>query len=267
MDMAAKERIIVALDFPRFDDAKIAVDRLEEAVFFKVGLQAFLQYGQEIITFLEARPTDGSYSHPSVFKEKKQKQDFLPGGERFSNGFLEEKKKKLFLDLKFKDIPNTVYGAVESSLKYSPDFLTLHLSGGADMIKKAVEAAQAAPYLTLLGVTVLTSLSDRDLQETGVGLSTGEAVLKLCELGLKNGVKAFVCSPLEIRPIRERFGKDPVLVTPGIRPLGSDRGDQKRVFTPQMAIEAGSDYLVIGRPITGAENPADAFRKIVEEIK
>ena len=224
------EKIIVALDFDRYYDAKQTVDQLEEAVFFKVGLQAFIKFGEEIITYLKNR------------------------------------KKKLFLDLKFKDIPNTVHGAVQSSMKYLPDFLTLHLSGGAEMIRRAVEAAKADPNLTLLGITVLTSLSDKDLEETGVHLSTEAAVLKLCELGIKNGMQSFVCSPMEIEPIRKRFGNDVVLVTPGIRPQWAAKGDQKRVFTPKMAVEAGSNFLVIGRPITGAENPGEAFRRILTEI-
>jgi orotidine-5'-phosphate decarboxylase len=225
-----KERIIVALDFDRYYDARHVVEQLPEAVFFKVGLQAFLKYGVEIVTYLKNR------------------------------------EKKLFLDLKFKDIPNTVYGGVKSSLKYLPDFLTIHLTGGGEMIKKAVEAAEIAPGLTILGVTILTSLSDDDLKETGMFLSTEEAVLKLCELGLANGLKAFVCSPLEITPIRKRFGKDVVLVTPGIRPRWTARGDQKRVFTPKMAVDAGGNFLVIGRPITEAENPSEAFERILKEI-
>ncbi len=225
-----KERIIIALDFDRYYDARDVVEQLPEAVFFKVGLQAFLKYGVEIVTYLKNR------------------------------------EKKLFLDLKFKDIPNTVYGAVKSSLTYLPDFLTIHLTGGGEMIKKAVEAAEIAPGLSILGVTVLTSLADDDLKETGMFLSTEEAVLKLCGLGLANGVKAFVCSPLEIAPIRKRFGNDVVLVTPGIRPQWAAQGDQKRVFTPKMAVDAGSSYLVIGRPITGAENPSEAFDRILKEI-
>jgi orotidine-5'-phosphate decarboxylase len=228
--MNMTERIIVALDFDRYYDAKQTVDQLEEAVFFKVGLQAFLKFGEEIITYLKIR------------------------------------KKRLFLDLKFKDIPNTVYGAVQSSLKYLPDFLTLHLSGGAEMIKKAVEAAKAEPHLTLLGITVLTSLGHKDLEETGVHLSTEEAVLQLCELGIKNGMQAFVCSPMEIESIRKRFGNDVVLVTPGIRPQWWAKGDQKRVFTPKMAVEAGSNFLVIGRPITQAKNPGEAFSRILTEM-
>jgi len=225
-----KERIIIALDFDRYYDARDVVEQLPEAVFFKVGLQAFLKYGVEIVTYLKNR------------------------------------EKKLFLDLKFKDIPNTVYGAVKSSLTYLPDFLTIHLTGGGEMIKKAVEAAEIAPGLSILGVTVLTSLADDDLKETGMFLSTEEAVLTLCELGLANGVKAFVCSPLEIAPIRKRFGNEVVLVTPGIRPQWAVQGDQKRVFTPKMAVDAGSSYLVIGRPITGAENPSEAFDRILKEI-
>ncbi|MCK4829678.1 orotidine-5'-phosphate decarboxylase [bacterium] len=226
-----KDRIIIALDTDSYLEATMLVDRLPDAVIFKVGLQAFLKFGTPIIDYLKS------------------------------------KNKKVFLDLKFKDIPNTVYGAVKSSLKYSPHFLTIHLSGGADMIKKALEAASSEPGLTILGVTILTSLTNNDLIETGINLPTDIAVLQLCELGLKNGLNAFVCSPLEIEPIKDRFGKDIILVTPGIRPLWSARGDQKRVFTPQMAIEKGSDYLVIGRPITQNANPAEAFQKILKEIE
>lgn len=225
-----KEKIIVALDFDNVTEAKKLADNLEGAVFFKVGLQAFLGFGEKLIAHLKS------------------------------------KNKKLFLDLKFKDIPNTVYGAVKSSLKYAPDFLTIHLSGGAEMIKKAQEAAEEKPGLTILGVTVLTSLSNIDLIETGVNFSARDAVLRLCELGLKNGLKAFVCSPREIQPIREKFGDDVVLVTPGIRPDWSVKGDQKRVFTPKMAIEAGSNYLVIGRPISRSDKPNEAFARILSEI-
>jgi len=225
-----KEKLIIALDFARYEDAKTCVDHLEEAVFFKVGLQAFLEYGPSIIAYLEG------------------------------------KNKKLFLDLKFKDIPNTVYGAVKSSFTYEPDFLTIHVSGGSEMIKKALEAAEERPELTILGVTVLTSLSKKDLEETGINLFTENAVLRLCELGLNNGLNSFVCSPLEIGPIRKRFGEDVTLVTPGIRPQWAAKGDQKRVFTPKMAVDAGSNYLVIGRPITQDENPSEAFNRILLDI-
>lgn len=225
-----QKKIIIALDYDSFDEAQKCVDQLEEAVIFKVGLQAFLDYGQHVIDYLQ------------------------------------NENKKLFLDLKFKDIPNTVYGAVKSSLRYKPDFLTIHVGGGSEMIKQALEAAKERADLTILGVTILTSLSDKDLEETGIALSTQDAVLKLCDLGLKNGLKAFVCSPLEIDTIRKRFGSDVILVTPGIRPAWSVKGDQKRVFTPGMAVDAGSNYLVIGRPITQHKNPAEAFKQILQEI-
>jgi orotidine-5'-phosphate decarboxylase len=225
-----KDRIITALDFENAAEAKKLVDNLEDAFFFKVGLQAFLGFGEELLAHLKS------------------------------------KNKKLFLDLKFKDIPNTVYGAVKSSLKYDPDFLTIHLSGGAEMIKKAVEAAGEKPGLSILGVTVLTSLSNIDLVETGIHFSTEDTVLRLCELGLKNGLNSFVCSPREIEPIRRKFGEDVVLVTPGIRPEWAAKGDQKRVFTPKMAVEAGSNYLVIGRPISRSDNPGEAFAAILSEL-
>jgi orotidine-5'-phosphate decarboxylase len=144
---------------------------------------------------------------------------------------------------------------------------TIHLSGGKEMIRQAVEAARHDPDLTVLGVTILTSLSDTDLEETGMALSTEKSVLKLSELGICNGIKGLVCSPLEVELIRKKFGKEIILVTPGIRPIWSAKGDQKRIFTPKMAIEKGSDYLVIGRPITQNENPASAFLQILNEIQ
>jgi len=228
--MKPEEKIILALDFDNFESARDLVDKLDAACFFKVGLQAYLQFGDPLIKLLQ------------------------------------ERNKRLFLDLKFKDIPNTVHGAVSSALKYEPDFLTIHLSGAGEMIRKAVEAAAPRPSLSVLGVTILTSLSDQDLQDTGMALSTKEAVLKLVGLGLDNGLDSFVCSPLEIAPIREKYGDKPVLVTPGIRPEWSVKGDQKRVFTPRMAVDAGSNYLVIGRPVTKADNPAEAFDRILQEI-
>jgi orotidine-5'-phosphate decarboxylase len=226
-----KDKIIIALDFDNLDIAKKLIDDLNDAVFFKVGLLPFLRFGNEIISYLKS------------------------------------KDKKLFLDLKFKDIPNTVYWAVKSSLKYLPDFLTIHLTGGAEMIKKSIEASKTKNNLRILGVTILTSLSRNDLIDIGVELSVEDTVLKLCDLGLKNGLKSFVCSPLEIESIRKRFGKDITLVTPGIRPDWSEKGDQKRVFTPKMAIQKGADFLVIGRPITQNKNPLKAFKLILQEIE
>ena len=225
-----RERIIVALDFDRFEVAKSLVETLKDVAFYKVGLQAFLKYGPEILRFLEKR------------------------------------KKNVFLDLKFKDIPNTVFWAVKSSMKYDPRFVSIHLSGGSEMIKKAVLASKDSNDMKVLGVSVLTSFSDEDLSETGVKMKTEDAVVKLCSLGVESGLDSFVCSPMEIKPLRKKFRGQIRLVTPGIRPHWAAKGDQKRVFTPKMAIEAGADYLVIGRPITASKDPEGAFKVILNEI-
>lgn len=225
-----KEKIIVAIDSPNFGEAKSLVLSLKETGFLKIGLQSFLGFGSEIIDVIN----------------------------RSGKG--------LFLDLKFKDIPNTVNGAVKSVLKFDPRFLTIHLSGGKDMIIRAVEAAKEKTLLNIVGVTILTSLNKIDLEETGIDMNVESAVLKLVELGLSCGVKHFVCSPKELVPLRNRFGNDIVLVTPGIRPLWASLNDQKRVFTPKMAIERGADYLVVGRPVTGSDDPSGALKKIVSEI-
>ena len=224
------KKIIIALDFAHGAQARQAAAGLPAAVFFKVGLQGFLEYGEAIVAALK------------------------------------KKEKKLFLDLKFHDIPNTVYGAVHSALKYEPDFLTIHLAGGKTMAQKALEAASRRPGLTILGVTILTSLADSDLLQVGMAPPAADRVMQLVEMGMEAGVRGFVCSPREIAPLRRRFGNEIILVTPGIRPQWSEKDDQKRVFTPQMAIEAGSDYLVIGRPVTQAPDPAAAFARIVSEL-
>jgi len=135
------------------------------------------------------------------------------------------------------------------------------------MIKQAIAAGGKNNDCTILGVTVLTSMTDADLKEVGVTWTAESAVLELCRLGIDNGVKGIVCSPLEIAAIRRQFGKDVVLVTPGIRPSWAAQEDQKRVFTPKMAIEAGCNYLVVGRPIVRSKNPVEAFQRIMEEIQ
>lgn len=225
------ERIIVALDVDNHSEAKSLVRKLPKARYFKVGLQAYLEFGERITQFLQ------------------------------------EQGKSLFLDLKFMDIPNTVKGAVQAVLRHNPRFLTVHLMGGGEMAKAAVEASEEAAACTVLGVTVLTSLNQTDLDDFGIPNSVEDTVLRLCETGLKNGINSFVCSPLEIDPIRERFGKAVKLITPGIRPDWSVKGDQKRVFTPSMAISAGADFLVIGRPITRHSSPQQAFDMILDEIE
>lgn len=225
-----RERIIVALDFDRYEVAASLVETLKEAEFYKVGLQAYLKYGPEILRLLK------------------------------------QKKKNVFLDLKFKDIPNTVFWAVKSAIMWEPRFLSVHLSGGREMLNKAVLSARDSENTRILGVSVLTSFSDADLAETGLKMTSEEAVMMLCSLGVESGLDSFVCSPLEIRPLREKFRGQIRLVTPGIRPHWAAKGDQKRVFTPRMAVEAGADYLVIGRPITASKDPAGAFTVILNEI-
>ncbi|MEH6475482.1 MAG: orotidine-5'-phosphate decarboxylase [Sneathiella sp.] len=174
----------------------------------------------------------------------------------------------LFLDLKFHDIPNTVAGAVRSATKaMSPNMMTIHASGGPAMIRAASDAAsefEVAPWI--LAVTVLTSMDGADLNAIGVSADTQDQVLRLAALAQANGATGAICSPLEIAAIRRECGPDFKLVVPGIRPVGSDHGDQKRVKTPIEALQDGADYLVIGRPITGASNPAAAATDIIASL-
>ncbi|HEY3918683.1 MAG TPA: orotidine-5'-phosphate decarboxylase [Stellaceae bacterium] len=173
--------------------------------------------------------------------------------------------KNLFLDLKLHDIPNTVAGAVKSSLALDPLLLTLHAAGGATMMRAAV-AARGAARTKLLGVTVLTSLDDGDLAAVGQSGPAAAQVRRLALLAQASGLDGIVCSPQEVAMLRQACGKDFLLVVPGIRPAGAVVGDQKRVQTPRDAIAAGADYLVIGRPITEAPDPAAAARAIFAEL-
>ncbi len=170
----------------------------------------------------------------------------------------------LFLDVKLHDIPNTVGKAVRSTQAMKPAMLTVHTLGGEAMLQAALH--EAPPDCLILGVTVLTSMDAASLASIGVNDRSDEAVLRLVELGMRAGLSGFVCSAKEITPIRQRFGRDVTLVTPGIRPHGSDSGDQKRVMTPEEAIACGTDYVVIGRPITQHPDPADAARRIAETL-
>ncbi|WP_169543779.1 orotidine-5'-phosphate decarboxylase [Sneathiella aquimaris] len=175
----------------------------------------------------------------------------------------------LFLDLKFHDIPNTVAGAVRSAAKaFQPNMLTIHAGGGPAMIRAAADAsaefAEARPWI--LAVTVLTSMDQDDLAATGVAGQTTDQVIRLAHLAQQNGADGVICSPLEIAALRAECGPDFKLVVPGIRPAGSDHGDQKRVKTPVEALQEGADYLVIGRPITNALDPAAAAQIIVQDL-
>lgn len=178
----------------------------------------------------------------------------------------------LFLDLKYHDIPNTVAGAVRAAVKMRPMILNVHAAGGAAMMRAAQEAA--ADEAALLGikkpkviaVTVLTSMDDRDLNEVGQQGSAADQVLRLARLSRKSGLDGVVCSAREIAAVRRECGARFTIVVPGIRPAGAAAGDQKRTMTPREALDAGADWLVIGRPITGASDPVAAARGILREF-
>lgn len=229
MNSRLAEKIIVALDVATTKEALKLVSLLANDVgFFKIGLQSFTANGPALI-----RPIS------------------LLGP-------------KVFLDLKLHDIPNTVAKAVEAAGELGVKMLTIHLSGGSEMIRAAVAARRND--MLLLGVTVLTSSTDETLAETGISEKTSEHVLRLARLGVANGIDGLVASPHEARTLRAEFGDTIKIVTPGIRPADSSPGDQKRFATPRDAIEAGADYLVIGRPIIAAADPKAAVQQVVAEL-
>lgn len=178
----------------------------------------------------------------------------------------------IFLDLKFHDIPNTVAGAIRAVAPLRPSILTIHTQGGAEMMRRAAETAaeeaakRGAEKPWVVGVTILTSLDDADLSQMAVQHGTEQQVPLLANLANQNGLDGIVCSPKEIGLVRKSLGDDFKLVVPGIRPVGSAAGDQKRVMTPQDAVSAGASVLVIGRPITQAPDPAAAARAIAESL-
>ncbi len=225
-------KLILALDLPDRESALKILDGLRGKLeWVKIGLQMYLKYGANFV-----REVSGM-------------------------GF------KIFLDLKLFDIPNTVASAVESVSALPVSMLTIHASGGREMMRRAVEsAAERNPELLMLGVTVITSFDADSLAETGVELEPEWQVEKLAKLAVDSGLKGLVCSPLEIESLRSILPEDTVLVTPGIRPSGSSADEQKRIMTPADAARAGSDFIVVGRPILKAENPAFAVSKILEEI-
>ncbi|MFT8243306.1 orotidine-5'-phosphate decarboxylase [Roseomonas sp. BN140053] len=175
----------------------------------------------------------------------------------------------VFLDLKFHDIPNTVAGAVRSAAALGPAMLTIHAAGGAPMVqaaRRAAEEAGGADRPAILAVTVLTSLDAATLAATGVAGGPAQQVLRLARVALENGADGLVCSPQEVSRLRDAFGDEPMLVVPGIRPAGSPAGDQARTATPAEALAAGADWLVLGRPLTGAADPAAAARAVAAEL-
>lgn len=225
-------RIIVAVDRMTLADAHADLTRVgPRLAFVKLGLEFFVANG--------------------------------PQGVRAVAGPL-----PLFLDLKLHDIPNTVAGGVRSACGVSPRFLTIHTSGGEAMMRAAAEAAKAAGSSRpmLLGITVLTSLDDSDLRAVGQSGPLRDQARRLASLAQRSGLDGVVCSPHELEALRTECGRDFLLVTPGIRPAAAGSDDQKRAMTPGEAIRRGADYLVIGRPITQADDPAAALAKIAEEV-
>ena len=232
------ERIIVALDVPTFDKACELMDQLgENAKALKVGSQLFTSVGPDMIREIKRRD------------------------------------KKLFLDLKFHDIPNTVARASEVATELGVDMFNVHISGGLEMMRAAAEATKSkATELgiekpIILGVTILTSIDAPTLQEVfGSSKDLEEQIVHMARLAQRAGLDGVVASPREIGPIRAACGSDFVIVTPGVRPEWASHDDQKRTMTPVEALTAGASYVVIGRPIRQAPEPAEALAQIVQEI-
>ncbi len=231
-----RDRIIIALDVGTKREALTLAGELKDARVFKIGMELFTAEGP---AFLEEAVAMG---------------------------------KRPFLDLKYHDIPNTVAGAVRSAARHHVHMLTLHTSGGKEMMAAAVRAAEEESGRTgkekpiLLGVTVLTSLKDEELHRIGFGHAMADQVLRLAVLAKDSGLDGVVCSPHEIDIIKRECGEDFLVVTPGVRPAWAAAQDQKRIMTPAQAIGKGADYLVIGRPITGAPSPHEAFLRVLAEL-
>ena len=230
--MLTKDRLIVALDVPSAAQARQLVQSIgESASTYKVGKQLFTAEGPQLV------------------------RDLVGSG------------RKVFLDLKYQDIPNTVAAAVRSAAELNVSMMTVHASGGSKMLKAAAEAAaQSSSKPMILAVTVLTSMSDEDLQEIGVSGTALSQVLRLGALARRAGCGGLVASAKEAGELRRELGEGFAIVTPGVRPAGAAIGDQARVLTPTDAIEAGATHLVVGRPIIEAPDPAKAAASIVEEI-
>jgi orotidine-5'-phosphate decarboxylase len=231
--LQARDRLIVALDVPGATQARRIVQTLGGAVTtYKIGKQLFTAEGPQVV------------------------RDLVSSG------------RKVFLDLKFHDIPNTVAAAVKAAAQLGVSMMTVHASGGSKMLQAAVEAAVQSPAApVILAVTVLTSLSDSDLQELGIAGNVTSQVLRLGALARAAGCGGLVASAQEAQELRRRLGEDFAIVTPGIRPPDSATGDQARVVTPRDAIAAGATHLVVGRPILDAPDPARAAQQIVQEIE
>ena len=236
--MDARDRLICALDFPTFDEAKALVEELGDAVtFYKVGMELFYGAGPDIIRYLK------------------------------------EKDKKVFLDLKLQDIPNTVANSLAVLTRLGADIMNVHAVGGPKMMAEGMKAVKEAaaelgrPAPKLIAVTVLTSMDEAQWKPLNYARPIGEEVLDLAALTKESGLDGVVASPREAAGIRERCGKDFLIVTPGVRPAWAASNDQSRIATPAAAIGNGSTHLVVGRPITRADNKQEAVRKILEEME
>jgi orotidine-5'-phosphate decarboxylase len=228
-----RESLIVALDVANAEKARALVRELGDSVgFYKVGKELFTAAGPSVVRDLVA---DG---------------------------------KRVFLDLKFHDIPNTVAGAVRTASALGVSLLTVHASGGSRMLRAAADAAaQTGARPIVLAVTVLTSLVSADLEEIGVTGGVEAQVIRLAGLAIRAGCGGIVASAQEAAHLRSSYGAAFTLVTPGIRPAGGIAADQARVVTPEDAIRAGANYLVVGRPISAADNPKEAARAIIHQIE
>lgn len=225
--------LILALDVESLSEAKEMLKNIGPKLkWVKIGLQLFTLYGPSIVRTI----ADLGYA--------------------------------VFLDLKFHDIPNQVASAIRSLKGLPIGLLTLHISGGEEMILWANEARKSIDHkMHLLGITVLTSMDTKALKSIGVNVPLEEQVCKLAELGINSGLQGLVCSPLELSMLRKKLGPDPILVTPGIRPLGSISNEQKRIMTPTEAASQGASYIVIGRPIIKAKDPEEALESVLKEIQ
>ncbi len=225
-------KIIIALDFKDEKTTLALVEQLQPSLCrLKVGKELFVRCGPALVKKL------------------------------INKGF------DVFLDLKFHDIPNTVAAACQAAADMGVWMVNVHASGGRKMMQFAREAiAQSEHQPLLIGVTILTSLSRQDIAEVGLDLEPAEQVLRLATLAQESGLDGVVCSPLEVTMLKQSLGQDFCLVTPGVRPAGADIGDQQRVMTPSQALSAGSDYLVIGRPVTAAADPVAALKLIISEL-
>jgi len=237
MHPKSEDRLIVALDVSSAAAAQRIVAALGDSVhIYKVGMQLYTAEGPQMV------------------------RDLVNSGRR------------VFLDLKYHDIPNTVASAVREAAQLGVSMLTVHASGGEKMLRAAAEASrvgadvQVRP-LQILAVTVLTSMDESDLHQTGVSGTLLDQVLRLASTALDAGCAGVVSSAREVKALRAKLGQDFLIVNPGVRPIGTDHGDQARVVTPTEAIQAGATHIVVGRPITAAKDPVTAARAIQQEIR